>query len=100
MAKTSSVEKNNRAARWPSSTLPSARAQGDRDGPVGRSKSASPRSSSSLRCRAIRQEPHPQPLRSYGPSACYYRKLKLSAVSRCASWATKGLIPGMVKSSW
>ena len=29
-----------------------------------------------------------------------YRKNKLSAVSRCANSASKGLVPGLVKSSW
>ena len=41
----------------------------------------------------------PQPLRNHRPTAGFYRKLKMSRIA-LRELGSKGLIPGMVKSSW
>ena len=43
--------------------------------------------------------PRAQPLRSDGPSARLYRKFKMSRIA-LRELGNKGLIPGLVKSSW
>ena len=44
-------------------------------------------------------DPHPQPLRADGRPRGYYRKLKLCRIA-LRELGSKGLIPGLVKSSW
>ena len=102
MAKKSSIEKNNRRRRLAKQyRRPARAAEGDRarqeqaDGGALRGDAQA--------CRAAAQfvgDPHPQPLRGHRPSA------RLStASSSCRRIAlrelgSKGLIPGLVKSSW
>ena len=50
--------------------------------------------------RNSQPDPHPQPLRDDGPSARLLPQDQDVAASRCASSASQGLIPGLVKSSW
>ncbi len=44
-------------------------------------------------------DPHSQPLRIVGPAARFYRKHRLSRIAM-RELGSKGLIPGLVKSSW
>ncbi len=106
MAKKSSIEKNNRrmklvkkfAARRANVSRPS---RSDMD--AGRRWTSAlrrtlklaqlPRNSSRCACS--------QPLRTDGPSArISTASTRISAASPCAISAHKGLIPGLVKSSW
>ena len=102
MAKTSSIEKNKRRARLAKQYAGRAReAEGDRARQERRRwRSASRRRSSLPSCRAI-------PRRSRVRNRCeitgrpraYYRKLKMSRIA-LRELGSKGLIPGLVKSSW
>jgi ribosomal protein S14 len=58
-----------------------------------------PPCSSSRNCRAILGHSHPQSLRDNGRPRGYYRKHKLSRIA-LRDLGSKGMIPGLLKSSW
>ena len=102
MAKKSSIEKNNRRKRM-AKKFAGRRAALEGDCDATRScrwKSASPRRSSSPSCRAI---PRPTAYRNRceltGRPRRVYRKHRLSRIA-LRELGSKGLIPGLVKSSW
>ncbi len=101
MAKTSSIERNNKRIRL----AKSVRARATRLKAIANDKSLPPeeRFAARLKLRNAAQRiagPHAQSLRadraparpSIGSSSC--------RASRCANLASNGQIPGMVKSSW
>ena len=102
MAKTSSIEKNNRRKRLAKQyRRPARAAEGDRarqDAADGRALRGDAQAG-----RAAAQfvgDPHPQPLRDDGRPRAYLPQAQ--DVSRIAlrELGSKGLIPGLVKSSW
>ena len=49
---------------------------------------------------SVRRSRYPQPLRDHGPAARGTTASTRCRASRSASLGSKGLIPGLVKSSW
>ena len=102
MAKTSSIEKNKRRSTACQAVCGPARAaEGDRARQEpARWRSVSRRRSSLPSCRAIRRETR---IRNRcevtGRPRAYYRKLKMSRIA-LRELGSKGMIPGLVKSSW
>jgi small subunit ribosomal protein S14 len=101
MAKTSSIEKNNRRRRMTKKfSAKRARLKGlvkDRASPLEERFAAAialaqlPRNSSATRIR--------NRCEVTGRARAYYRKLKMSRIA-LRELGNKGLIPGLVKSSW
>ncbi len=103
MAKKSSIEKNNRRRKMAKQFAGRRERlkaiivrQDQADGGALRCFAEAGRD-----CRATRR---PTRIRNRcevtGRPRAFYRKHKLSAVSRCASSAPRASIPGLVKSSW
>ena len=102
MAKTSSIEKNNKRRRLAAQLRRQAQdAEGDRDGPEAADRGALPRAAQAgRRCRATRRKIR---IRNRcevtGRPRAYYRKLRMSRIA-LRELGNSGLIPGLVKSSW
>ena len=101
MAKTSSIEKNNRrrklAKKYAGKRSRLKAIAGDKNRPLEERFEAAvklaalPRNSSAVRIR--------NRCEVTGRARAYYRKLKMSRIAM-REFGAKGLIPGLVKSSW
>ncbi len=102
MAKTSSVEKNNRRSKLVEAVTPASASalQGDRQGRVEADGGALP---ARLKLAELPRNADPTRIRNRceitGRPRAYYRKLKMSRIA-LRELGSKGLIPGLVKSSW
>ena len=101
MAKKSSIEKNNRRRRMAKKFAGRrARLKAIVQGQEQAGGGAFRRDAQARRTAAqLVGHAHPQPLRSDRPAARLYRKHKLSRIA-LRELGSKGLIPGLVKSSW
>ena len=101
MAKTSSIEKNNKRKRMAASTAAKRAALKA----VTKNQSASPevRFEAHLKLAALPRNSSPGRIRNRcevtGRPRGYYRKLKMSRIA-LRDFGNFGQIPGMVKSSW
>jgi small subunit ribosomal protein S14 len=101
MAKTSSIEKNKRRARLAKQYS----ARRARLKAIARNKNASmeERFAATLKLAELPRnsavKPGAQSLRDHRRPRAYYRKLKMSRIA-LRELGSKGLIPGLVKSSW
>ena len=102
MAKKSSIEKNNRRTpvdeeiRRPARATEGARARQEQadGGSIRRRRSSSPSCRATRRRSRIRNR-----CEITGRPQAYYRKLRMSRIA-LRDLGSKGLIPGLVKSSW
>ena len=101
MAKTSSIEKNNRRRKMAAQYGRQAQAlEGDRQRSQAPGRRALRGASEAGRDAAqFVSNAHPQPLRAHRPRARHYRKFKLCR-NQLRELASQGRIPGIVKSSW
>ena len=101
MAKKSSIEKNNRRRRMAQEIRrPPRAAEGDRARQAMPVEERFAARSSSPKCRATRpRRASATAARSPGRPRGYYRKHKMSRIA-LRELGSKGLIPGLVKSSW
>ena len=101
MAKTSSVEKNNRRRKLV--TQFAARRKKLKDIAKDRSKPAEERFAARLKLAQLPRNSSATRIRNRceltGRSRAYYRKLRMCR-NQLRDLASQGLIPGMVKSSW
>ena len=102
MAKTSSIEKNKRRAQAGQAVRGTAR---HAEGKIARDKNASmeERFAATLKLAELPRNSAQDRVRNRceitGRPRAYYRKLKMSRIA-LRELGSKGLIPGLVKSSW
>ena len=102
MAKKSSIEKNNRRRRMTKKY--SGRRARLKEIAQDKNRPMEERFAATLKLAELPRnsspDAHPQPLRGDRPAArLIYRKLKLSRIA-LRDLGSKGLIPGLLKSSW
>ena len=101
MAKTSSVEKNNRRRKMAKSQ--SGRRARLKEIANDRAKPMEERFAASLKLAALPRNGAPSRIRNRcevtGRPRGFYRKLKMSRIA-LRELGSKGLVPGLVKSSW
>ena len=101
MAKTSSVEKNNRRRKLVDSYA--AKRKALKDVVMDQSKSLEERFRAQLKLNELPRNSSKTRIRNRcevtGRPRAFYRKLKMSRIA-LRDHASQGLVPGMVKSSW
>src|ERR1700722_12684246 len=101
MAKTSSIEKNNRRRRLTKKFA--GKRRGLKAMPNDKNRPLEERFEATLKLAALPRNGSATRIRNRcevtGRARAYYRKLKMSRIAM-REFGSKGLIPGMVKSSW